>query len=152
MTIEVGNHPDMAIGAVLMHSTDSGQFLACGRDEFEALCAAVKRGEADGFLGMADTSFVPEGGRDWVHAAPAGRPVTGYRAGGRLYAPEDVEIVTATADGDVAVAVARERRAPGAIDVPPAEAAPAAEPAPETSPPGYEEMTEGLPPGSPAGM
>jgi hypothetical protein len=65
--IEVGNNPD-SIGAVIMHSTDSGQFFGCSRVEFERLCAAVKRGEADEFLRMASRSFVADGDADWTRA------------------------------------------------------------------------------------
>ena len=65
--IEVGNHPD-SIGALILHSTESGQFLACDRVEFERLAAAVKRGELDPFLGMAETSFVANGDPDWTRA------------------------------------------------------------------------------------
>jgi len=62
--IEVGNNPD-AIGAVILHSTESGQFLAAARVEFEQLAAAIKRGEFDAFLRMEHTSAVADGSADW---------------------------------------------------------------------------------------
>jgi hypothetical protein len=46
--IEVGQHPDYPVGVVMLHSTESGQFLSCDRREFERLAAAIKRGVADG--------------------------------------------------------------------------------------------------------
>jgi len=52
--IEVANHPE-APGAVLLHSTESGQFLACERAELRRLAAAIKRGELDAFLSGAVT-------------------------------------------------------------------------------------------------
>lgn len=67
--IEVGNHPG-GFGAVMLHSTESGQFFACERIEFERLAAAIKRGDLDLFLGMAESSFVADGDADWVHANP----------------------------------------------------------------------------------
>ena len=63
--IEVGNHPD-AIGVVMLHSTESGQFFACERIEFERLAAGIKRGDLDPFLGMAETSAVADGDADWT--------------------------------------------------------------------------------------
>ena len=66
--IEVGNHPDYAIGAMMLHSTESGQFFSCSRVEFERLAAAIKRGELDDFLGMRDTAFVADGDPDWARA------------------------------------------------------------------------------------
>jgi hypothetical protein len=68
--IEVGNHPDYAIGAMMLHSTESGQFFACSRVEFERLAAAIKRGELDPFLRMTEASFVADGDPDWTRAAP----------------------------------------------------------------------------------
>jgi hypothetical protein len=67
--IEVGNNPE-SIGAVILHSTESGQFLGCARLEFERLCAAVKRGELDPFLRMEERSAVADGDADWTRAAP----------------------------------------------------------------------------------
>lgn len=64
--IEVGNHPDYAIGAMMLHSTESGQFFACDRVEFERLAAAIKRGELDAFLGMQESSFVADA--DWTRS------------------------------------------------------------------------------------
>ena len=66
--IEVANHPGAPAGippAVMLHSTESGQFLACDRGEFERLAAAIKRGDLDPFLGMAEASFVADGTPDW---------------------------------------------------------------------------------------
>jgi hypothetical protein len=65
--IEVGNHP-ASIGAVMLHSTESGQFMACDRIEFERLAAAVKRGDLDGFLRFEHTSSVADGDADWTKA------------------------------------------------------------------------------------
>jgi hypothetical protein len=64
--IEVGNHPELAIGAVLLHSTETGQFFACSRTELERLAAAIKRGDLDPFLSMAETAFVADGDPDWT--------------------------------------------------------------------------------------
>lgn len=58
--IEVGNNPDY-LGAVIIHSTESGQFLARTRVEFERLAAAIKRGDFDPFLRMEETSAVADG-------------------------------------------------------------------------------------------
>jgi hypothetical protein len=66
--IEVGNHPDYAIGAVMLHSTESGQFFSCSRVELERLAAAIKHGELDAFLGMRDKSFTADGDPDWTRA------------------------------------------------------------------------------------
>ena len=66
--IEVGNHPQLAIGAMMLHSTESGQFFSCSRVEFERLAAAIKRGELDPFLGMAETAFVADGDPDWTRS------------------------------------------------------------------------------------
>jgi len=63
--IEVGNNPD-SLGAVIVHSSESGQFLGCTRLEFERLAAAIKRGDLDGFLGMRDSSAVADGDADWT--------------------------------------------------------------------------------------
>lgn len=82
--IEVGNHPDMLVGAVLLHSTESGGFFACGRQELERLVAAAKRGELDPFLLMQVPSVVADGDADFVHAGP---PAAG---------PELIERGTAT--------------------------------------------------------
>lgn len=65
--IEVGNNPD-SLGAVIVHSTESGQFLGCTRVEFERLAAAIKRGDLDPFLGMLENSAVADGGADWTRA------------------------------------------------------------------------------------
>jgi hypothetical protein len=67
MAIEVGNNPD-SLGAVIIHSTESGQFLGASRIEFEQLAAAIKRGELDAFLGMRETSAVADGDADWTRA------------------------------------------------------------------------------------
>ena len=53
--IEVGNSP-YSIAAVILHSTESGQFLGVTRLEFERLAAAIKRGDLDAFLRMEETS------------------------------------------------------------------------------------------------
>ena len=66
--IEVGNHPSSPL-AVMLHSTESGQFLACDRSEFERLAAAIKRGDLDPFLAMAEPSAVADGDADWTSAA-----------------------------------------------------------------------------------
>lgn len=71
--IELGSQPG-SIGAVMLHSTESGQFFACGRGEFERLAAMIKRGELDPFLGMAERSAVADGDQDWTRAAPPPRP------------------------------------------------------------------------------
>lgn len=63
--IEVGNNP-ASLGAVILHSTESGQFLGCTRVEFERLAAAIKRGELDAFLGMREGSVVADGEADWT--------------------------------------------------------------------------------------
>jgi hypothetical protein len=63
--IEVGNNPG-SLGAVILHSTESGQFLGCSRLEFERLAAAIKRGELDAFLGMRETAAVADGSADWM--------------------------------------------------------------------------------------
>ena len=68
MAIEVGSHPDYAIGAVMLHSTESGQFFSCSRIELEQLAAAIKRGDLDAFLGMRDKSFTADGDPDWTRA------------------------------------------------------------------------------------
>lgn len=47
--IEIGVHPDMPT-AMICHSTESGQFMACSRDEVMELLNAVKRGEYDNRL------------------------------------------------------------------------------------------------------
>jgi hypothetical protein len=65
--IEVGNHSG-GIGAVMMHSTESGQFFACDRIEFERLAAAIKRGDLDAFLNMEIPSVVADGDPDWTRA------------------------------------------------------------------------------------
>lgn len=65
--IEVGNNPD-SIGAVILHSTESGQFFGCTRLEFERLAAAAKRGDLDAFLGMAERSAVADGDADWIRS------------------------------------------------------------------------------------
>jgi len=62
--IEVGNNPD-SLGALIIHSTESGQFLGCTRVEFERLAAAIKRGDLDAFLGMREKSVVADGAADW---------------------------------------------------------------------------------------
>jgi hypothetical protein len=63
--IEVGNNPD-SIGAVILHSTESGRFLPATRIEFEQLAAAIKRGDFDAFLQMRETSAVADGDADWT--------------------------------------------------------------------------------------
>lgn len=63
--IEVGNHPG-GIGAVMLHSTESGQFLAAERVELERLAAAIKRGDLDAFLRCEETSAVADGDSDWT--------------------------------------------------------------------------------------
>lgn len=68
--IEVADHPD-SISAVILHSTESGQFLGCDRVEFERLAAAIKRGDLDAFLGMRDRSVVADGDADWTAAKPS---------------------------------------------------------------------------------
>jgi hypothetical protein len=65
--IEVGKHPE-SILAVIMHSTESGQFMACDRLEFERLAAAIKRGDLDNFLRIEEASVVADGDPDWYHA------------------------------------------------------------------------------------
>lgn len=105
--IEVGNHPE-SMGAVILHSTESGQFLGATRLEFERLAAAIKRGDLDPFLRMAETSAIANGDADWtvptrLVSSITGEPLTGadshlgrvrgYQAGGRMYAPEDVVII-----------------------------------------------------------
>jgi hypothetical protein len=65
--IEVGNNPD-SFGAVILHSTESGQFLGCTRIEFERLAAAAKRGDLDDFLSAKDASVVADGDPDWTKA------------------------------------------------------------------------------------
>jgi hypothetical protein len=45
VSIEVGNNPD-SIGTVILHSSESGQFMAVSRLEFEALAADIKRGSS----------------------------------------------------------------------------------------------------------
>jgi hypothetical protein len=65
--IEVGDHPE-AVGALIIHSTESGRFLPCERHEFEQLAAGIKRGEADKFLGMQERSFGANGDPDWNDA------------------------------------------------------------------------------------
>jgi hypothetical protein len=69
--IEVANHPD-AIGAVILHSTESGQFLPCDRVEFERLAAGILRGELDDFLAMRVPSVVADGDPDWTTAGVNG--------------------------------------------------------------------------------
>jgi hypothetical protein len=66
--ISVGSNPD-SLGAVILHSTESGRFLGCTRLEFEQLAAAIKRGEFDGFLGMRVSSAVADGDPDWTRPA-----------------------------------------------------------------------------------
>ena len=68
--IEVGNHPE-SIGAVILHSTESGRFLPAERVEFERLAAAIKRGELDPFLRMEVSSVVADGDPDWTRATPS---------------------------------------------------------------------------------
>jgi hypothetical protein len=63
--IEVGNNPD-SLGAVILHSSESGQFFGCGRTEFERLAAAIKRGDLDAFLSMRAQSAVADGDADWT--------------------------------------------------------------------------------------
>jgi len=63
--IEIGNNPD-SLGALILHSTESGQFFGCGRVEFERLVAAAKRGELDEFLRMESRSVVADGDADWT--------------------------------------------------------------------------------------
>jgi len=63
--IEIGSNPD-SFGAVILHSTESGQFLGCTRIEFERLAAAAKRGDLDDFLRAKDTSVVADGDPDWT--------------------------------------------------------------------------------------
>jgi hypothetical protein len=65
--IEISNNPD-SISALILHSTDSGRFLPCTRVELEQLVAAIKRGELDPFLRMAEASFVADGDPDWTRA------------------------------------------------------------------------------------
>lgn len=65
--IEVGNNPD-SLGALILHSSESGRFFPCTRLEFERLAAAIKRGELDDFLGMRVTSAVADGNPDWARA------------------------------------------------------------------------------------
>ncbi len=67
MAIEVGNNPD-SLGALILHSTESGRFFPCTRTEFEQLAAGIKRGELDDFLGMRTTSAVADGDPDWTTA------------------------------------------------------------------------------------
>ena len=68
--IEVARHPE-SLTAVMLHSTESGQFLACDGVEFERLAAAVKRGDLDAFLRFEEGSLVADGDADWTRAAPA---------------------------------------------------------------------------------
>ena len=143
MTIEAGTAPEPNVLAVLLHSTESGDFMSVTRAELEAFCAAIKRGEADSFLGGAQSSFAAEGSRDWAHATPAFVPVRGYLIDGDLHHPADVVIVYDDADPAGQIPKARDRRTPGAIDVPPADPAVLA-----SEPLDYEETREGLPPGS----
>jgi len=70
--IEVGNNPD-SLGALIVHSTESGRFFPCTRLEFEQLAAAIKRGELDDFLGMRVTSAVADGDADWTSRAEPGK-------------------------------------------------------------------------------
>jgi len=63
--MEIANHPG-GIGAVILHSTESGRFLPAERIELERLAAAIKRGELDPFLRMEETSFVADGDPDWT--------------------------------------------------------------------------------------
>lgn len=44
--IEVGRHPE-SNGAVMLHSTESGQFFACAANEFAELIHSIKAGEYD---------------------------------------------------------------------------------------------------------
>lgn len=67
MAIEIGNNPD-SLGAVILHSRESGQFLGCTRVEFEQLAAAILRGDLDDFLIMKVTSAVADGDPDWTTA------------------------------------------------------------------------------------
>ena len=62
--IEIGNFGTPGPGlrqAVMLHSTESGQFLACDRTEFDRLVAAAKRGDLDAFLCGGVTSVVCDG-------------------------------------------------------------------------------------------
>jgi hypothetical protein len=68
--IEVGAHPG-GFGAVILHSTESGQFLPCERAEFERLAAGIKRGDFDAFLRGEMVSQVADGDPDWTRAVPA---------------------------------------------------------------------------------
>lgn len=65
--IEVANHPE-SLGALILHSTESGRFFPCTRLEFEQLAAAIKRGDLDDFLGMRVPSAVADGDADWTTA------------------------------------------------------------------------------------
>jgi len=65
--IEVGSNPD-SFSALILHSTESGRFFPCTRVEFERLAAAIKRGDLDPFLSMAESSFVADGDPDWTRA------------------------------------------------------------------------------------
>jgi hypothetical protein len=69
--IEVASHPVSPIGAVMLHSTESGGFLSCTRHEFERLAAAIVRGDLDQFLTMAESSAVADGSPDWTAARSA---------------------------------------------------------------------------------
>ena len=66
--IEVGNNPD-SLGALILHSSESGRFFPCTRVEFERLAADIKRGKLDDFLGMKVTSAVADGDPDWTRTA-----------------------------------------------------------------------------------
>jgi hypothetical protein len=65
--IEIGNNPD-SMSAIIMHSTESGRFFPCTRIELERLAAAIKRGDLDPFLRMAEASFTADGDPDWTRA------------------------------------------------------------------------------------
>ncbi len=78
--IEVGNNPGR-LDSVIVHSTESDQFLGCTRVEFERLAAAIKRGDLDAFPGMREKSAVADGDADWTRA--------GFGVGGRETAEEE---------------------------------------------------------------
>ncbi len=44
--VEVGRNPD-SHGAVMLHSTESGRFLACSANEFAELIHSIKAGTYD---------------------------------------------------------------------------------------------------------
>jgi hypothetical protein len=68
--IEVGQHPG-GPGALILHSTESGQFFACERVEFERLIAAGIRGELDDVLLFKASSATADGDPDWQRARRA---------------------------------------------------------------------------------